>query len=196
MYKDQFYKSKTIGTAFVPVPVVLPDPTFITTAIASGIATVAATLAASWNDWFPQHHSNWYDWDSSLRNKNFDALMVMTAKMYKDGGINNIDFRSTPSDQLPEFQFSGKKRIELFPLIYQMSNNPFALQIIQEAVSNGILPSSALPQTSKNPLQSITNLFQPSGSNNNSTSQSSISPIVLLAIAGGVIFLITRKKKK
>ena len=182
------YQSKYIGTTVVPI--VTGEP------ISSSIATAAATLAASWNDWFPQHHSNWYDWDSSLRNKNFDALMVITAKMYKDGGINNIDFRSTPSDQLPEFQFSGKKRIELFPLIYQMSNNPFALQIIQEAVSNGILPSSALPQTSKNPLQSITNLFQPSGSNNNSTSQSSISPIVLLAIAGGVIFLITRKKKK
>jgi len=41
------------------------------------------------------------------------------------------------------------------------------------------------------PIKTITNLFQPSGSN-----QAGISPIFLLAIVGGGIFLLTRKKKK
>ena len=41
------------------------------------------------------------------------------------------------------------------------------------------------------PINTITNLFQPSGSN-----KSGISPIFLLAIVGGAIFLFTRKKKK
>ena len=41
------------------------------------------------------------------------------------------------------------------------------------------------------PINTITNLFQPSGSN-----KSGISPIFLLAIVGGAIFLFTRKKRK
>jgi hypothetical protein len=41
------------------------------------------------------------------------------------------------------------------------------------------------------PINTITNLFQPLGSN-----KSGISPIFLLAIVGGAIFLFTRKKRK
>jgi len=180
----------SLGTTFIPI--VTGEP------ISSGIATAAATLAASWNDWFPSAHSNWFYWDSYFRDKNWAALIAMTAKMYTDGGLNNIDFQSAPSDQLMEYKNLVKKRILLLPIIYGYTKDPFILQLMQEAVSKGILSASVLPvmnATSSvlNYTQQSTSILPSTGIVSTATQTSKANWILYGGIALG-LFLILKKK--
>jgi hypothetical protein len=163
-------------------PIVVPTGEPSTTAIASGIATAIATIAASWDSWrLFQGHSEWYLWDQDLRIKHYDDLIAITAKWYKDGGVNNHNLLEKASDQAN--QYNGTVRYELLPIIYKETNNKFIGYLIAEYASAGALPKSLIPKDIYNEIYKSDNKTNISSSN-----------LLLYALIGlGIIFLIKRK---
>lgn len=137
------YKDNTVGTTFVPIVVPLGEP--ISTAVASAAATIVATVAASFKDWFPANHSNWWHFDTAFENKDWAKVVAMSAKFYNLDGLNYIDWEKNPiSDHIPA-QFKGFTRLQLLPIVYSYTNDPFILKVMQEAVQKGKLPVNVLP---------------------------------------------------
>lgn len=139
-----YKQTAKIGTTFVPI--VTGEP------ISSVVATILATTAASFNDWFPAKHSNWWHWDTAFKNKDWEKVITMSAKFYSLDGLNYIDWERNPISNHIPLQYKGYTRLTLLPIVYNNTNDPFILKLINEAVQKGKLP----PSVSNSPVSNIT----------------------------------------
>ena len=174
-----YKQTAKVGTTLVPI--VTGEP------ISSVVASILATTAASWSDWFPSNHSNWWHWDTAFENKDWAKVVAMSAKFYNLDGLNYIDWERNPiSDHIPA-QYKGYTRLQLLPIVYNNTNDPFILKLINEAVQKGKLPASV----SNSVVDSITNTATNVLTN---VTKSTSSLLLYLGIGLG-LFLILKKKK-
>jgi hypothetical protein len=173
-----FKQTGKVGTTFIPI--VTGEP------ISSAVATILATTAASFKDWFPANHSNWWHWDTAFKNKDWEKVIAMSAKFYSLDGLNYIDWERNPiSDYIPA-QYKGYTRLQLLPIVYNYTNDPFTLKLINEAVQKGKLPTSVSNSVTDNISNTASNILT-------NVTKSTSSLLLYLGIGLG-LFLILKKK--
>jgi hypothetical protein len=174
-----YKQTAKVGTTFIPI--VTGEP------ISSAAATILATTIASFKDWFPAKHSNWWHWDTAFENKDWAKLIAMSAKFYSIDGLNYVDWeRNQLSDHIP-LQYKGYTRLQLLPIVYNNTNDPFILKLINEAIQKGKLPQSVSNSSVDNITSSATNVL--------TNVTKSTSSLLLYAGIGLGLFLLLKKKK-
>lgn len=167
---------------FVFVPVTTGEPT--SSAVATAVATAIATVMNSIRKGRP-NPNDWQGWNALDQKEQKPIGTSVTGWIIKDGQSIQNEALNILS-YIREFGFNNVLGYNRF------WNREITKEDLFRKLERGgyIQEAQELKQILNTP-QPITNLFQPSGSN-----QSGISPIFLLAIVGGAIFLFTRKKKK